>query len=78
MRREAPWALIRGTQTGGGIWRGIYWTAIERSLTGEKTVVERSRECDAATSMIRKWARRSEAGATTAAPALVGISVKPD
>jgi hypothetical protein len=28
--------------------------------------------------MIRKWARRSEAGATTAAPALVGISVKPD
>src|SRR5260370_4992744 len=42
---------------------------VQRILTGEKTVAELSRELDIAPSVIRNWARRSEAGATTAVAA---------
>src|SRR5712692_9402615 len=41
-------------------------TTVQRILTGEKTVAELSRELDIGPSVIRNWARRSEAGATTA------------
>ncbi len=44
-------------------------TTVQRILTGEKTVAELSRELDIAPSVIRNWARRSEAGATTAVAA---------
>jgi transposase len=44
-------------------------TTVQRILTGEKTVAELSRELDIAPSVIRTWARRSEAGATTAVAA---------
>src|SRR5216684_3720276 len=44
-------------------------TTVQRVLTGEKTVVELSRELDIAPSVVRTWARRSEAGATTAVAA---------
>ncbi len=44
-------------------------TTIQRILTGEKTVAELSRELDIGPSVIRNWARRSEAGATTAVAA---------
>ena len=43
--------------------------AVQRVVTGEKTVAELSRELDIAPSVIRNWARRSEAGATTAVAA---------
>jgi transposase-like protein len=39
---------------------------VQRILTGDKTVAEVSRALDIAPSVIRNWARRSEAGATTA------------
>jgi transposase len=44
-------------------------TTVQRILTGEKTVAELSRELDIAPSVIRNWARRSEAGAITAVAA---------
>ncbi len=44
-------------------------TTVQRILTGEKTVAELSRELDIGPSVIRNWARRSEAGATTAVAA---------
>jgi transposase len=44
-------------------------TTVQRIVTGEKTVAELSRELDIAPSVIRNWARRSEAGATTAVAA---------
>ena len=44
-------------------------TTVQRILTGEKTVAELSRELDIGPSVIRNWARRSEAGTTTAVAA---------
>ena len=44
-------------------------TTVQRILTGEKTVAELSRELDIVPSVIRTWARRSEAGAATAVAA---------
>ena len=44
-------------------------TTVQRLLTGEKTVAELSRELDIVPSVIRTWARRSEAGAATAVAA---------
>ena len=44
-------------------------TTVQRIVAGEKTVAELSRELDIAPSVIRNWARRSEAGATTAVTA---------
>jgi transposase len=44
-------------------------TAVQRILTGEKTVAELSRELDIAPSVIRNWKRFAEAGATTAVQA---------
>ena len=44
-------------------------TTVQRIVTGEKTVAELSRELDIAPSVIRNWARRSEAGATAAVAA---------
>ena len=44
-------------------------TLVQRIVTGEKTVAELSRELDIAPGVIRNWARRSEAGATTAVAA---------
>src|SRR5712692_1389168 len=44
-------------------------TTVLRILTGEKTVADLSRELDIVPSVIRNWARRSEAGATTAVAA---------
>jgi transposase-like protein len=40
--------------------------AVQRILTGEKTVAELSRELDIAPIVIRNWKRFAEAGATTA------------
>src|SRR5262247_3856085 len=40
-------------------------TAVQRILTGEKTVAALSRELDIAPSVIRNWKRFAEAGATT-------------
>ena len=44
-------------------------TAVQRVVTGEKTVAELSRELDIAPSVIRSWKRFAEAGATTAVQA---------
>ena len=44
-------------------------TTVQRILAGEKTVAELSRELDIGPSVIRTWARRSEAGAATAVAA---------
>jgi transposase len=44
-------------------------TAVQRILTGEKTVAELSRELDIAPSVIRNWKRFAEAGATIAVQA---------
>ena len=44
-------------------------TAVQRILTGEKTVAELSRELDIAPSVIRNWKRFAGAGATTAVQA---------
>ena len=44
-------------------------TAVQRILTGEKTLAELSRELDISPSVIRNWKRFAEAGATTAAAA---------
>src|SRR5207247_3706617 len=44
-------------------------TTVQRILTGEKTVVELSREIDITRSVIRTWKRFAEAGATTAVQA---------
>src|ERR1700694_3304506 len=44
-------------------------TTVQRIVTGEKTVAELSRELDIVPSVIRTWARRSEAGAATAVAA---------
>src|SRR6266436_8663831 len=44
-------------------------TTVQRILAGEKTVAELSRELDIVPSVIRTWARRSEAGAATAVAA---------
>ena len=44
-------------------------TAVQRILTGEKTLAELSRELDIAPSVIRHWKRFAEAGATTAVQA---------
>ena len=44
-------------------------TAVQRILTGEKTLAELSRELDIAPSVIRNWKRFAEAGATTAVQA---------
>src|SRR5262245_65017159 len=44
-------------------------TAVQRILTGEKTMAELSRELDIAPSVIRNWKRFAEAGATTAVQA---------
>ena len=41
-------------------------TTVQRILTDEKTVAELSRELDIVPSVIRTWARRSEARAATA------------
>jgi transposase len=43
--------------------------AVQRNLSGEKTVAELSRELDIAPSVIRNWRRFAAAGATTAAQA---------
>src|SRR5947208_8371643 len=43
--------------------------AVQRILTGEKTLAELSRELDIAPSVIRNWKRFAEAGATTAVQA---------
>src|SRR5258705_11306936 len=43
--------------------------AVQRVVTGEKTVAELSRELDIAPSVIRSWKRFAEAGATTAVQA---------
>src|SRR6185503_21233548 len=44
-------------------------TAVQRILTGEKTVAELSRELDISPSVVRNWKRFAEAGATTAVQA---------
>src|SRR4030095_3847033 len=44
-------------------------TAVQRILTGEKTLVELSRERDISASVIRNWKRIGEAGATAAVEA---------
>ena len=44
-------------------------TAVQRILTGEKTLAELSREFDISLSVIRNWKRFAEAGATTAVQA---------
>ena len=44
-------------------------TTVQRLLTAEKTVAELSRELDIVPSVIRTWARRSEAGTATAVAA---------
>lgn len=44
-------------------------TAVQRILTGEKTLAELSRELDISPSVIRNWKRFVEAGATTAVQA---------
>src|SRR5687768_3926955 len=44
-------------------------TAVQRILTGEKTLAELSRELDISPSVIRNWKRFAEAGATTAVQA---------
>ena len=44
-------------------------TAVQRILTGEKTLAELSRELDISPSVIRNWRRFAEAGATTAVQA---------
>lgn len=44
-------------------------TAVQRILTGEKTLAELSRELDISPSVIRNWKRYAEAGATTAVQA---------
>src|SRR5260370_38946270 len=49
-------------------------TTVQRILTGEKTVAELSRELAIVPSVIRSWARRSEAGAATAVAANEDIS----
>src|SRR5260370_33020402 len=43
--------------------------AVQRVVTGEKTVAELSRELDIAPSVIRSWKRVAEEGATTAVQA---------
>src|SRR5438045_5082618 len=43
--------------------------AVQRILTGEKTLAELSRELDISPSVIRNWKRFAEAGATTAVQA---------
>src|SRR5438552_17654859 len=43
--------------------------AVQRVVTGEKTIAELSRELDIAPSVIRSWKRFAEAGATTAVQA---------
>jgi transposase-like protein len=43
--------------------------AVQRVVTGEKTVAELSRELHVAPRVIRSWKRFAEAGATTAVPA---------
>ena len=43
--------------------------AVQRVVTGEKTVAELSRELDIAPSVIRSWKRFAEAGAATAVQA---------
>jgi transposase len=52
-----------------GVQYGVQATAVQRILTGEKTVAELSRELDIAPSVIRNWKRFAEAGATTAVQA---------
>jgi len=47
-------------------------TAVQRILTGEKTLAELSRELDISLSVIRNWKRFAEAGATTAVQASRG------
>jgi len=70
MRREAPWGIIHGRRTDGGcLARSSSGQRFQRLLTGEKTVAELSRELDIVPSVIRTWARRSEAGAATAVAA---------
>src|SRR5687767_8601413 len=44
-------------------------TAVQRILTGEKTLAELSRELDISPSVIRNWKRFAEAGATKAVQA---------
>jgi transposase-like protein len=44
-------------------------TAVQRILTGEKTLAELSRELDISPSVIRNWKRFAAAGATTAVQA---------
>jgi transposase-like protein len=43
-------------------------TTVQRILTSDKTVAELSRELDVARSVIRDWAWRSEAGASSGTP----------
>jgi transposase len=44
-------------------------TAVQRILTGEKTLAELSRELDISPRVVRNWKRFVEAGATTAVQA---------
>src|SRR5213592_3696224 len=48
-------------------------TAVQRILTGEKTLAELSRELDISPGVIRNWKRFAEAGATTAVQTSEGV-----
>lgn len=52
-----------------GVQHGVQAQAVQRILSGEKTVAELSRELDMYPSVIRTWKRFAEAGATTAVQA---------
>ena len=43
-------------------------TAVQRILTGEKTLAEPSRELNISPSVIRNWKRFADAGATAGCP----------
>src|SRR5687768_29268 len=57
MRREAPWASTGGRQTADASSAPEFKrTAVQRILTGEKTLAELSRELDISPSVIRQLA----------------------
>ena len=66
-QRDAPLANTGGRRTAdASSARSSKREAIQRILTGEKTVAELSRELDIAPSVIRNWKRFAKARATTA------------
>src|SRR5437879_6350119 len=60
-RRKADGRRVFGTE--------FKRTAVQRILSGEKTLAELSRELDISPGVIRNWKRFAEAGATTAVQA---------